>query len=316
MRRGWREASMTFALGVGDSPHINIMMGRCVGGSSLMTGGVCFRTPTKCCTSGWMATASPTCPQAACGPSSKVERRSHVETVPDSLRSRSTTLFMQGPSAWATMSANQRNTEDCCGCSRCNFFGCPHGAKLSVDLTYLPRAIAAGAKGAVGLPRRRASVRWRAGDEVRGRVLEQDGAIGIRRRAFSVRARRVVLAAAIHTAKLLLDSGLGPVCRRWDAISRCIPACGSWLASTSASMAGTAPAERAQPGLLPRAPALDEHLSAGRGAGGLATRDWARTPRAPSLRPTWRCSAAWCTTMGAGPRQPLAAWPAGAAAQS
>ena len=42
------------------------------------------------------------------------------------------------------MSANQRNTEDCCGCSRCNF-GCPHQAKWSVDLTYLPRALHAGA---------------------------------------------------------------------------------------------------------------------------------------------------------------------------
>ena len=33
------------AVGVGNSPMINVMMGRCVGGSSVMTGGVCFRTP-------------------------------------------------------------------------------------------------------------------------------------------------------------------------------------------------------------------------------------------------------------------------------
>jgi len=31
--------------GVGDTPMINVMMGKCVGGSSTLTGGVCFRTP-------------------------------------------------------------------------------------------------------------------------------------------------------------------------------------------------------------------------------------------------------------------------------
>ena len=212
MRRGWREAGMTFALGVGDSPHINIMTGRCVGGSSLMTGGVCFRTPDEVLHE-WVDGhgLSDLSPSRMRPYFEEVERRSHVETVPDSLRSRSTTLFMQGAERLGyAMSANQRNTEDCCGCSRCNF-GCPHGAKLSVDLTYLPRAIAAGAK---VLSDCRVEELLFAGEQVtgvRGRVLEQDGAIGIRRRAFSVRARRVVLAAgAIHTAKLLLDSGLGP----------------------------------------------------------------------------------------------------------
>ena len=36
---------MTAAFGIGDTPVINVTMGRAVGGSSLLTGGVCFRTP-------------------------------------------------------------------------------------------------------------------------------------------------------------------------------------------------------------------------------------------------------------------------------
>lgn len=210
MRRGWREAGMTFALGVGDSPHINIMMGRCIGGSSLMTGGVCFRTPDEVLDEWAGAHGLLDLAPARMRPYfEEVERRSHVETVPSELRSRSTTLFMQGAERLGyAMSANQRNTEGCCGCSRCNF-GCPHQAKLSVDLTYLPRALAAGAR---VLSDCRVEELLFAGEQVigaRGRLLEQEGATGRRRRPFTVRARRVVLAAgAIHSAKLLLDSGL------------------------------------------------------------------------------------------------------------
>ena len=39
----------------------------------------------------------------------------------------------------------RRNTKGCNGCGRCNF-GCPHGAKMSVDIAYLPRAVAKGAQ--------------------------------------------------------------------------------------------------------------------------------------------------------------------------
>lgn len=212
MRRGWREAGMTFALGVGDSPHINIMMGRCVGGSSLMTGGVCFRTPDEVLHE-WVDGHGLTdlSPVRMRPYFEEVERQSHVETVPAEMRSRSTTLFMQGAERMGfAMSPNQRNTEGCCGCSRCNF-GCPHQAKLSVDLTYLPRAIAAGARVLSDCRVEELIFQGEQAVGVRGRVLEQSGAAGIRRRPFTVRARRVVLAAgAVHTAKLLLDSGLGP----------------------------------------------------------------------------------------------------------
>ena len=43
VRHVWRDAAMTLALGLGDSPSINVTAGRGVGGSSALTGGVCFR---------------------------------------------------------------------------------------------------------------------------------------------------------------------------------------------------------------------------------------------------------------------------------
>ncbi|MEQ9318131.1 MAG: NAD(P)-binding protein, partial [Polyangiaceae bacterium] len=45
LRSVWRDGGMTLAVGVGDTPTINVTMGRCVGGSSMLTGGVCCRTP-------------------------------------------------------------------------------------------------------------------------------------------------------------------------------------------------------------------------------------------------------------------------------
>ena len=211
MRRGWREGGMTFALADGESPMINIMMGRCIGGSSLWTGGVCFRTPDEVLHE-WVQDhgLSDLAPARMVPYFEDVERRSHVETVPVAMRSRSTALFAQGAERLGyAMTANERNTDGCCACARCNF-GCPHHAKLSVDLTYLPRAIAAGARVLSDCRVESIDFSGEQATGVRGRMLLQEGADGLARRAFTVRARRVVLAAgAIHSAKLLLDSGLG-----------------------------------------------------------------------------------------------------------
>lgn len=211
MRRGWREGGMTFAMAVGESPMINIMMGRCVGGSSLMTGGVCFRTPDEVLHEWVQGHGLSDLSSARMVPYfEEVERRSHVEKVPAELRSRSTSLFMQGAQRLGyPMADNERNTDGCCGCARCNF-GCPHQAKLSVDLTYLPRAIAAGARVLSDCRVESIVLQGEQAVGVCGRLLQQEGSDSVARRAFTVRARRVVLAAgAIHSAKLMLDSGLG-----------------------------------------------------------------------------------------------------------
>mgnify|MGYP002146851266 CR=1 FL=1 len=207
VRRAWREAGMCFSVPVGDSPPINVMVGRCIGGSSVMTGGVCFRTPDEVLNE-WvhehgLVDLSP----ARMAPFfDEVERRSHVEVVPAELRSRSTMLYAEGARRLGyELVPNQRNTKDCCGCSRCNF-GCPHQAKWSVDLTYLPRALAAGAEIFSDTAVERVLTYGEQAVGVRGRLLD---AHGHRRRCFEVRAGRVVLACGgMHTPGLLFDSEL------------------------------------------------------------------------------------------------------------
>lgn len=209
MRHLWRDGGLTFAVGLGDTPMINVMMGSCVGGSSVLTGGVCFRIPgpvlrewsEEMGLTGLTEQTMEPCFEA-------VERAIHVEEVPLSMRSRSTQLFAAGAERLGvTMKPLRRNTKDCNGCGRCNF-GCPHGAKLSVDVTYLPRALAAGATLCSDGHVDRILAE---GDRVRGVTgwLRQ-GPLRRPGPRLVVHARRVVVAAGAYASPMLLmNSGVG-----------------------------------------------------------------------------------------------------------
>ena len=193
MRHVWRDGAFSVALGLGDTPAINVTMGRCVGGSSVLTGGVCFRIPEPVMHH-WtteLGLADYT-PRAMLPYFEHVERAIHVEEVPVALRSRSTALFAEGAARRDyAIKPMSRNTRGCNGCGRCNF-GCPHGAKMSVDLSYLPRAMAAGADVWSHCLVERIVTRGSRAVGVRGRVLSRPGGRPGGRR--EVPARRVVLA--------------------------------------------------------------------------------------------------------------------------
>lgn len=209
MRHAWRDGAMTLAIGIGDSPSINVTMGKVIGGSSVLTGGVCFRIPGHI-----MHTWTGKLGLAAYNEREMepyfehVERRIHVEVVPEAMRSRGTQLFALGAQRKGfEIQPMSRNTKGCNGCGRCNF-GCPEQAKLSVDLSYLPRAMA---KGARVYSHALVENIERKGDRavgITGRLLNRPG--GKPGDALRVHAKRVVVAAgAWHTPVLLKKSGLG-----------------------------------------------------------------------------------------------------------
>jgi choline dehydrogenase-like flavoprotein len=213
LRKVWRDGGMTVALGVGGSPTVNVTMGRVIGGSSMLTGGVCFRTPDYILDE-WkkdhgLRQLTPK-DMEPCFES--VEKAVHVETVPVSMRSRSTNLFGEGAERMGFgLKPLRRNTSGCKGCGRCNF-GCPEGAKMSVDLSYLPRAMNHGAQ--VWSDCRVDNIIVEGGKAVgvRGRVLNGDGRVWRRNEGgtLTVRAARVVIAAgSYHTPLLLTRSGIG-----------------------------------------------------------------------------------------------------------
>lgn len=132
----------------------------------------------------------------------------HVEEVPVEMRSHSTVLFDRGATKLGyPLKPLRRNTSGCRGCSRCNFV-CPHGAKLSVDISYLPRAVAAGARIYSGCLVEKVETKNGRAVGVRGRIL--NGNESYTGAKFHVRARRVVLSCgALYTPILLRRSGLG-----------------------------------------------------------------------------------------------------------
>ncbi|MCZ7679026.1 MAG: GMC family oxidoreductase N-terminal domain-containing protein [Sandaracinaceae bacterium] len=147
VRHLWRDGGMGAAFGLGGSPSINLTVGRGIGGSSILTGGVCFRVPEDVNDRWAHEMGMPELSAKGLDPYySRVEKAIHVEEVPEHMRSRSTSLFAEGAAKLGyPLVPTRRNTRQCNGCGRCNF-GCPHQAKLSVDLSYLPRAMAAGAQ--------------------------------------------------------------------------------------------------------------------------------------------------------------------------
>ena len=139
-RRLAREAGLTAALGLGDTPLISLLAGKCVGGSSVLTGGVCFRIPEHVLHEWSTSLRIPgVTPEALAPLFSEVEARTSVHDVPVEMRSRAAQLFCEGADKLGIkMKPLRRNTDGCKGASRCNF-GCPNRAKMSVDISYLPR---------------------------------------------------------------------------------------------------------------------------------------------------------------------------------
>lgn len=211
LRKAWRDGGMTVALGVGDSPSINVTMGRAVGGSSIVTGAVCFRTPGRVLAEWSDKLGLRELTMDKLDPHfSEVEKAIHVEEVPASMRSLSTQRFAEGAEKLGlTMEPLRRNTKGCNGCGRCNF-GCPHGAKMSVDMTYLPRAVAAGATVWSDVLVDAITIKNGKAVGVTGRIQGRDLGWLHRTGRVKVAAKRVFVAAgAYHTPLLLQAAGVG-----------------------------------------------------------------------------------------------------------
>ena len=209
VRRLFREAGMLTAFPVGDTPIISITQGRVVGGSSVLTGGVCFRIPGEVHHRwvhdlGLEELSERRFEEAYLD----VERRMRVREVPIEARSASTSRFVEGArSLGVPMKSLKRNTGDACeGNGRCNFT-CPAGAKRSVDVSYLPAATAHGARVVSDAWVTRVIVENGRAAGVEGRLL--GGPLGAPSHGFRVRAPVVVSACGtLHTPLLLMASGL------------------------------------------------------------------------------------------------------------
>ncbi len=137
-----------------------------------------------------------------------MERKIKVTEVPASMRSASTDKFVLGAERLGIpMHPTRRNTEGCEGNARCNF-GCPSGAKMSVDVSYLPDAMRRGTRVISDALVERITLERGRATGVSGRILT--GPQGRPSLPFRVKARAVVVACGtLHTPVLLFNSGIG-----------------------------------------------------------------------------------------------------------
>ena len=205
VQRLYRSGGTTLALG---RPAIPLPLGKCVGGTTVVNSGTCFRTPDRVLRAWEAEEGVEGADPATMAPYfDEVERAISVRPVPWDIIGRNAELFDRGVQALGLHGEPiRRNIDGCHGCGQCAF-GCPSDAKQAMHLSYLPAAAAAGA---------RLYARCRA-DRV---VLEGGRAAGVEatlldrhddaiRGRLRVRSPLVVVAAgAVHTPGVLRRSGL------------------------------------------------------------------------------------------------------------
>jgi choline dehydrogenase-like flavoprotein len=202
----YRDGGLTIAEG---RPPIPVPVGRTVGGTTVVNSGTCFRAPDAVLEHwrdrygvGWAGELAPDFAAA--------EDFLRVTPLDPERMGRNGQLAMEGARALgASGGPISRNAGSCVQCSSCPF-GCAIDAKRGMNVSYLPRAVAAGARLRSSVEARRVSVED-------GRASGVDCVVGGGRgdggrpRPYSVRARlaTIVAGGAMGTPELLLRSGLG-----------------------------------------------------------------------------------------------------------
>jgi choline dehydrogenase-like flavoprotein len=201
----YRDGGLTIAEG---RPAIPVPVARTVGGTTVINSGTCFRAPEATLEEWrglgveWARDLDPDFAEA--------EEFLQVTPLDPERMGRNGQLAMEGATALgASGGPISRNAGNCVQCSSCPY-GCKIDAKRGMHVSYLPRAVAAGA-------------RIRTGVEARSVLVEGGRAVGVRciasgepggnghRGRYTVRARRATIVAggALGTPELLLRSGLG-----------------------------------------------------------------------------------------------------------
>jgi choline dehydrogenase-like flavoprotein len=199
VRQLYRDGGATIAIG---DPPVMYQEGRAVGGSTVVNGGMSWRTPEKILDRWWREAGLDKIQSKDMEPwFERVERRIHAAGQDPESIGVDNKLLKKGADAkgWKVI-PNIRNQVHCAGSNNCAF-GCPTGAKQSALVSYVPRALHFGARLYSDVRVERILREGKRATGVAARV------VGTKHR-LTVRARLVVSACgAIHTPALLERSG-------------------------------------------------------------------------------------------------------------
>jgi len=208
--RLYRDGGLTIAEG---RPQIPVPVGRAVGGTTVVNSGTCFRAP-QAVLEEWRGRFGIEWATDLDGAFAEAEELLRVTPLDPERMGRNGQLAMEGAAALgASGGPISRNAGNCVQCSSCPL-GCEIDAKRGMHVSYIPRAVAAGARLRTGVEVDRVLVENGRATGVRAwRLIPPDRGISRNtpRRPYSVRARlaTIVSGGALGTPELLLRSGLG-----------------------------------------------------------------------------------------------------------
>jgi hypothetical protein len=203
-QRLYRDGGTTVIAG---KPPILFAEGRCVGGSSTVNGGMCWRTPERVLESWSRNFGLHDISMGAMAPYfDRAEEILHVEPNHEDTYGKHGIAFVEGADrlGWR-VERNRRDMRRCVGLNNC-VFGCPTGAKQSMLVTEIPRALKAGAQLVTHAQVRRVQTKGSRAVGVTGYLLDESER---RRHRFRASGRLIVLAAGARmTPGLLMRSRL------------------------------------------------------------------------------------------------------------
>ena len=203
LRTLYRDGGGGMAIG---KPSVLFAEGRCVGGSTVVNGGMSWRTPPQVLAR-WAAEEG----VLGIGEDEMAPFFDEVEAWlpvaeqdPETIGRDSELLYAGARALGWRIVANRRNQLHCAGTNNCNN-GCPAGAKRSMLVTAVPRALGHGARLFADCRVERITREGGRAAGVTGRFRGPDGSRGP---ALTVRAKVVVVAGgALQTPALLGRSG-------------------------------------------------------------------------------------------------------------
>lgn len=199
MKKMYRRSGATVALG---NTAIPIPIGRGVGGTTLINSGTCFRVSEKVLAQ-WRAAGLSDFTESALAPHyDELERFLDVQPSSRAALGRPAELIAEGCDKLGySHHALRRNAPGCDGQGLC-CFGCPTDAKRSMNVSYVPAALGAGAQLLTGFKVDHVSTERRVATGVTGFATETSSRL-------TVRAKIVVLSCgSLMTPVLLEQSGL------------------------------------------------------------------------------------------------------------
>lgn len=206
MAQSMRELGTVATSGAAPFP---LLLGRCVGGSTAINSGIIWRMPDEI-RHEWSerhGLAELLDERALSRIFTQLEDELQIAEVDDSVRGGNARLLEKGSAALGINGRRiRRNAKRCTGSARC-LQGCPNGARQSMDVSYVPRAVERGARLHAMARATRIVVEDGRAHAVEGDLLDETRQPCAR---FRVVGRRgvIVSAGAIYSPLLLRKSGI------------------------------------------------------------------------------------------------------------